>query len=340
MTIRFIAAALPAIVLLVVSLQAIAGDDGPRGDYQDSAAGKALIKALQKEHGVAPATSRALLADAKYRPDIIAKMRRPAEKTLTWAGYRPIFVQPKRARQGAAYIEAHRSLFASAQAKYGVPAWIIAAILGVETRYGAFIGRDRVLDALSTLAFDYPERSPFFTRELETFISLCVGEQLDCRKDIGSYAGAMGVPQFMPSSYAAYAVDGNHDGRRDLWHEPADIIDSVANYLARHGWQRGAPVAYPAEIPSLSRLDGIALNTGRTAYSWQELANDGVKVAQPPPTQTRVGLLSFEGAHGTEYWLAENNFFVIMRYNTSPLYAMAVYQLGREIEAYTRPEAD
>lgn len=339
---RLTASTVAALILLLASLQAMAAnsDNDPKGNYQDSAAGKALIQKLQKDDHVAPATSRALLADARYRPDIIAKMRKPAEKTMTWADYRPIFVQTKRARQGAAYIEAHRALFDAAQAKYGVPAWMIAAILGVETRYGHFIGHDRVIDALSTLAFDYPERSPFFTSELEKFISLCVDEQLDCKRDIGSYAGAMGVPQFMPSSYAAYAVDGNNDGKRDLWDEPADIIYSVANYLARHGWQREAPVTQQASVANAHSLDALDINSRKTAYSWQQLADDGVEVASPPPSQTRVALLTFDGAQGTEYWVAENNFFVITHYNTSPLYAMAVYQLGREIHAYTRPETD
>lgn len=340
MTIRFKRTSLAAFMLLSSSIQIAAAADGPQGNYERSAAGKALIEKLQAENGVAPATSRALLADAQYQPAIIAKMRKPAEKTMTWARYRPIFVQTDRARKGAAYIEAHRALFKGAQEKYGVPAWMIAAILGVETSYGGFIGRDRVLDALATLAFDYPERSPFFTKELQQFISLCVGEQLDCRKDIGSYAGAMGVAQFMPSSYAAYAVDGNGDGKRDLWDEPADIIYSVANYLARHGWQRGAPVAQQANITGTHDLDSLDINTRQTAYSWQTLADAGVEVADAPPAQTRVGLLRLDGEQGPEYWVAENNFFVIMRYNTSPLYAMAAYQLGREIHAYTQPGLD
>src|SRR5699024_8209764 len=149
-----------------------------------------------------------LLGRARYQPDIIAKMEKPAEKTLTWAKYRPIFVQEDRARQGADFIDGHRKAFDDAEKKYGVPIYIIAAILGLETRYGRFVGNDRVLDALATLAFDYPPRSEFFTRELGKFITLCVQEKLQCTQEIGSYAGAMGMPQFMPSSYEAYAVDG------------------------------------------------------------------------------------------------------------------------------------
>ncbi|HET7314252.1 lytic murein transglycosylase B [Salinisphaera sp.] len=322
---------------LFTAAGAALAEDAPHGDYADSAAGKKLIDRLYRDQDIPKATTRRLLNEAEYKPEIVAKMRKPAEKTLTWAEYRPIFVQRERARQGADYIDAHRELFEKAQAKYGVPAYMIAAILGVETRYGRYIGDDRVLDALATLAFDYPERSTYFTKELGEFITLCVGEELDCTHDVGSYAGAMGLGQFMPSSYAYYAVDGNGNGQRDLWHEPADIIDSIANYLAKNGWQRGQPIAQPAELADPEAIDDIHIDTRKPRYSWGELKAKGVRVADSPTTDTRVGLLEFTGPHGPEYWIAEHNFFVIMTYNTSPLYAMAVYQLGREIKAFTHP---
>lgn len=334
-----LALALALVLALTLAIPAVRADT-PKGDYAESTAGQKLIDKLHRDHGIPKSTTRKLLGEAKYKPEIVAKMRKPAEKTLTWADYRPIFVQPKRARQGADYINAHRELFEKAQAKYGVPAYMIAAILGVETRYGRYIGKDRVLDALATLAFDYPERSSFFTKELGEFITLCIDEKLDCTHDVGSYAGAMGLGQFMPSSYAAYAVDGNGDGKRDLWHEPADIIDSVANYLAKNGWQRGAPIAQPAELSSPKIIDDIQTSTRKPRYSWSELRAKGVQVSDAPAADTRVGLLAFTGPHGPEYWVAEHNFFVITTYNTSPLYAMAVYQLSREIEAYTHPAVD
>ncbi|AWN14381.1 lytic murein transglycosylase B [Salinisphaera sp. LB1] len=332
-----LSAALALTFALALTVGPAARADTPKGDYADSAAGQKLIERLKREKNIPKATTRKLLAEAKYKPGIIAKMRKPAEKTLTWADYRPIFVQSKRARQGAAYINAHRKLFEKAQAKYGVPAYMIAAILGVETRYGRYIGKDRVLDALSTLAFDYPERSTFFTKELGEFIALCLKNKLDCTHDVGSYAGAMGLAQFMPSSYAAYAVDGNGDGRRDLWHEPADIIDSVANYLAQNGWQRGESIAQPATLAKPKAIHDIHTSTRQPRYRWAKLKTKGVEVANSPPSDARVGLLRFTGPHGPEYWLARHNFFVITTYNSSPLYAMAVYQLGREIEAFTHP---
>ena len=192
-----------------------------------------------------------------------------------------------------------------------------------------------MLDALATLGFDYPERSAYFMRELEGFIQLCVEEELACDKEIGSYAGAMGLPQFMPSSYRAYAVDGNDNGKRDLWEEPADIIHSVANYLAENGWQRGAPIAQPATLARPDLIEDITPSTRHTKYRWGELARMGVSAEDSPTQDTQVGLLSFVGPHDQpEYWIAEHNFFVITTYNTSPLYAMAVYQLGRMIHSF------
>ncbi|WP_348761384.1 lytic murein transglycosylase B [uncultured Salinisphaera sp.] len=305
------------------------------GHYAEREAGRALIEQLYTEHDVPRATTRKLLEQAQYKQDIIDKMTRPAEKTMTWGRYRQIFVEPERARQGAAYMAEHRALFEAAEKRYGVPAYIVAAILGVETRYGRFIGRDRVIDALSTLAFDYPPRSEFFTKELGSFVRLCVAEKLDCTHDVGSYAGAMGLGQFMPSSYAAYAVDGNNDGKRDLWDQPADIIYSVANYLAENGWQRGAPIAQPATLARPDLIEDITPSTRHTKYRWGELARMGVSAEDSPTQDTQVGLLSFVGPHDQpEYWIAEHNFFVITTYNTSPLYAMAVYQLGRMIHSF------
>ena len=194
---------------------------------------------------------------------------------------------------------------------------------------------EELIDALSTLAFDYPPRSTFFTQELGAFIRLCVDEKLDCTHDVGSYAGAMGLGQFMPSSYAAYAVDGNNDGKRDLWNQPADIIFSVANYLAENGWQRGAPIAQPATLARPDLIDELTPSTRHTQYRWAELEQMGVSAEDSPTQDTRVGLLAFVGPHEQpEYWIAEHNFFVITTYNTSPLYAMAVYQLGRMIHSF------
>jgi len=324
-------------VLVLASLSAPAF--ASTGNYAERDAGKALLERLKDVDGVDIDAARDLLEDARYQPKIVATMRKPAERTLTWADYRPIFLQPKRARLGADYIATHQAIFDRVAADTGVPAHIIAAIIGVETKYGGFIGRDRVLDALATLAFDYPERSAYFTRELENFIQLCVEEDLACDSEVGSYAGAMGLPQFMPSSYRAYAVDGNDNGKRDLWEEPADVIASVANYLAEHDWKRNAPVALPAWIQTGdNQLESIERSRREPAYRWDALRRLGVRIDQSLDDDKRVGLLEFDGADGKEYWVGLNNFFVITTYNHSPLYAMAVYQLAQEIAALRQDE--
>lgn len=322
-------------VVLVAGIWAPASASS--GNYAEREASKALLERLRDSDGVDIDAARELLADARYKPEIVAAISKPAERTLTWADYRPIFLQPERARRGADYIAEHRAIFERVARDSGVPARIIAAIIGVETRYGGFVGDDRVLDALATLAFDYPERSAYFTRELENFIQLCVEENLACDSEVGSYAGAMGLPQFMPSSYRAYAVDGNDNGKRDLWEEPADIIASVANYLAEHGWERDQRVALPAWIQTgNNRLESIERSTRDPAYRWDALQRLGVRIDTQLADDSDVGLLEFDGADGKEYWVALNNFFVITTYNHSPLYAMAVYQLAQEI-ANQRP---
>lgn len=321
---------LPAL-LLTLSFGAAASSNH---QYARSPAGQSLLQQLDGI-GVDVERARALLAAAVYQPQIVEAMRSPAESTLTWKSYRPIFLGAKRIQAGADFIREHQSIFDRVREIYGVPAHVIAAIIGVETFYGGIVGDDRVLDALATLAFDYPPRSAFFTEELGHFIQLCVEENLDCRHEVGSYAGAMGWPQFIPSSYRAYAVDFNHNGSRDLWNEPGDIIASVANYLHENGWHSGKRVALAAKIANTNELAKIKRSDIKPHYRWRELAALGVRVGQPPTADTPVGLLQLAGAEGTEYWVGLPNFFVITTYNHSPLYAMAVHQLGRAIaQAY------
>lgn len=285
--------------------------------------------------GVSEATTRKLLGAARSQSDVLDTMRDPAESRLNWGQYRAIFLQDKRARQGAEFLRRHKSVFQRVARQYGVPAHVIAAIIGVETRYGRHMGNDRVLDSLATLAFDYPPRQSFFRRELASFIRLCTVNNLDCRDLEGSYAGALGVPQFMPSSYRAYAVDGNDDGERDLWHQPADVIASVANYLSKNGWQNDTGIAASAEVAeSASVADSTDSRPEEANIAWHVLANDGVDVAEPPPADARVALMRLEGENAQQYWIAEHNYFVIMTYNHSVLYAMAVYQLSQSIASH------
>lgn len=324
------------IALYLASFSAVVSSQEPsQGEnkpYDKREQGKQLIERLSKEPGMDAQWLRETLADARYQPKIVAAMQRPAEKVLPWHKYRKIFIQDSRIEGGMDFIREHAMLFKQVEERYGVPPSIIAAIIGVETRFGKHTGDDRVLDALATLGFDYPPRAKFFYSELEHFLKLCKSEGLDARSVKGSYAGAMGMPQFIASSYQAYAVDFNNNGQRDLWNEPADVIGSVANYFSAHGWQPGADIA--ARAPrATAPLTGVLRSERKTHYRYSELAQAGAQVDSPPQDDTPVGLLEFENTQGPEFWVGYKNFFVITSYNHSPLYAMAVYQLSQAIEA-------
>ncbi|MGR9086877.1 MAG: lytic murein transglycosylase B, partial [Gammaproteobacteria bacterium] len=225
------------------------------------------------------------------------------------------------------------STLAAVQKTYGVPAEIIVAILGVETLYGRITGKHRVIDALATLAFAYPPRSRFFSGELEHFLLLCRDEGLNPLEPVGSYAGAMGMPQFMPSSFRSYSVDFDHDGRRDIWHDTADVVASIAHYFARHGWQSGQPIAFPANAVGDLYKNHLKGNL-KPDLRIDELQSIHVEISGNIPSESNVKLLALEQEHGEELWAALNNFYVITRYNHSPLYAMAVFQLSEAILKY------
>jgi len=273
-----------------------------------------------------------VLGQAERRDDILELMSKPAEKRLAWHEYRKIFLTQSRIDGGIEFWKQNAEILAKAEEAFGVDPQVVVAIIGVETRYGGNTGRHRVIDALSTLAFDYPPRSQFFTAELEQFLVLAREEDIDLLSATGSYAGAMGYGQFIPSSYRNFAVDFDANGKRDLWNSPMDIIGSVANYFHAHGWEHGAPVAVRAEVSGddyQTLLDlGYKPNTVLHA-----MRHDGVTPVSEMPDDLEAALLAFEQQDGSEYWLGFNNFYVITRYNHSPLYAMAVYQLSEEIRA-------
>lgn len=273
-----------------------------------------------------------LFDQAELRPSIIAAITRPAEGK-PWYQYRPIFVTEARIEGGLEFWAAHENDLLRAQQTYGVPAEIIVAIIGVETRYGGNTGSYPVLDALATLAFDYPARASFFRGELENYLLLTREENIDPLSLKGSYAGAMGFPQFIPSSYREYAVDFDGDGRRDLVNNVTDAIGSVANYFSAHGWQPGQVVAVPVQVDANTDYSEL-LNGGlKPQFSLQELKQKNVSITAELPDTELAALLEFEDESGVEYWVGLQNFYVITRYNHSPLYAMAVYQLSQELRA-------
>lgn len=295
-----------------------------------------FITDTMAKYGIAEDQLRAILAKAQYRQGIVNAMARPAESTRTWAQYRPIFLTDGRIAQGRAYLSDNRFEVNQVAQRTGVPAEIILAIMGVETGWGGNMGSHNVLDALYTLAFYYPviggkvneARIAFFTDELAQLFALAKEEGFDILALKGSYAGAMGLGQFMPSSYRRYAVDGDGDGKRDLFGSKRDAFASIANYFIGHGWQPGNPVFVPA-----AAAEGAAPfkpENWEAKYSLAELAGKGFTPAAAAP-QLPATLLTLEGAQGTEHWIGFKNFWVITRYNRSPMYAMAVWQLAQEI---------
>ena len=299
----------------------------------------AFVAQVAAAHDFDLAVLTEVFQEVELLPDVVALMEKPAEKK-PWDSYRSIFVTPARVRGGVAFWRTHRDALDRAERTYGVPPEIVTAIIGVETSYGANTGSFRVIDALATLAFDYPRRAEYFTAELEKFLVLARELDLDPRSPEGSYAGAMGLGQFMPSSYLNYAVDFDQDGTRDLFGNPVDAIGSVANYLAGHGWTAGGPVAAPASIRDSSYQQ--ALNRPlKPEMTLAELARLGVAApaAMAPDTLARLASLDSEG--DSEYWLTFDNFHTITSYNRSVYYAMAVYQLSLEIaEAHRTTPAE
>lgn len=321
--------------ILVLALLLFASSAAPAQESLDPVGEiQPFAREMAAEHGLDVARIESQLAQAKVLPRVLELMQRPAE-AKPWRDYRPIFLTEQRIAGGADFWDAHASLLERATEHFGVPERIIVAIIGVETFYGTRAGSIRVLDALATLGFRYPRRAAFFRRELGHFLALSASEGLDIASIVGSYAGAMGIPQFIPSSYRAYAVDFDGDGKRDLIGNVADAIGSVAAYLSRHGWERGAMVAVPASV-SGREVDALIAKGLEPHTSVSALAREGVAATGSVPGDAKAAVVELDGVQGTEYWIGLRNFYAITRYNRSPLYAMAVHQLADEIEARRR----
>ena len=294
-----------------------------------------FVQRASSEYGLPESEVRALLAEAEYKQSIVDAISRPAEGK-PWHQYRKIFLTDKRLSQGVEFWKDNKALIAKASKQFGVDEEVIVAIIGVETSYGRNTGGYRTIDALVTLGFYYPQdlssdRSPFFTSELLNYIQLANEEELPADEITGSYAGAMGMGQFMPSSYREYAVDFDGDGSRDLWRSTPDVVGSVANYLSRHGWQAGKPVTHRARASQDAAFDMISRNLTPTltVAQWQEKGFSSSSELSPG---LPAAVLKLVEKDRNSYWLTFKNFYVITRYNRSPRYAMAVYQLSQEIK--------
>lgn len=303
-----------------------------------SAGTRDFLDQVARKHGFDRDALAKLLGRARYRQAIIDAINRPWE-AKPWFKYRTLFLTRKRVAAGARFMRTNRALLERAEAEYGVPPEIVTAIIGVETNYGANLGKHRVIDALTTLGFSYPKRAAFFRKELEEFLLLTRDEQLDPLAMMGSYAGAVGMPQFIPSSYRAYAVDFDGDGRRDLWNSKADVIGSVASYFVRHGWRPGEPVAFGIEVPKPLPADFPVAEKKpqKPSLTPLQLSVAGIRLPQDIGDDEKLNLIRLE-APKDEYWLGMANFYVITRYNHSNLYAMAILQLSRKIRETYRAE--
>ncbi|MGC1181749.1 lytic murein transglycosylase B [Legionella sp.] len=290
-----------------------------------------FIKDMVKNHNFNAKQLTATLSQVTLQPQIIKSMNTPYEKK-NWDVYRDLFLTPARLKGGIDYWTANRNTLEQAQKQYGVPEEMIVAILGVETLYGERQGENKVLDALATLAFDYPKRASYFKHELKEYLLLCREHNVPATKYKGSYAGAIGQPQFMPSSYRNFAVDFNHKGQRDLVTNNDDSIASIANYFKAHGWQPNAGVVQNAKLVN-TRYKSLQMNPKKTNYNYNELTAHGVRpITAAHNHPSRAALLELVTAKGNEYWIAYPNFFVITRYNSSPQYALVVYLLSQQLK--------
>ena len=314
---------LPILILSFAWHTAVAIDTD-RDDVQS------FIDRMVTEHSYDREKLTTVLSEAESKESILEAISRPAERTLEWHEYRDIFLTMERIQAGAAFWREHRAELERISEETGVSIEILVGIIGVETYYGRITGSYRGLDALATLAFDYPPRSKFFTSELEQFLLLVREEGMEASEATGSYAGAMGRPQFMPSSYRAYAVDSTDDGRRDIWSNWSDVIGSVANYFVRHGWKPGEAVVVEATLGSQWSGDPPK-NQLKADETVTSLSHQGVMFSTDLSGDAKSQLVTLVGDDGEEYWVGFHNFFVITRYNRSVMYALAVHQLGQEV---------
>ncbi len=305
----------------------------PAASFDNMPAVQDFIEEMHERHGFDGEALRRQFSGLHVNANVLKAIRPAAvlELQRSWTRYRERFVNERRIERGVRFWRQNEADLARAEAVYGVPREIIVAIIGVETEYGRNMGKFSVIEALATLAFAYPPRAPFFRGELEHLLLMARDNGIGPDDYQGSYAGAIGIPQFMPSSQRNFAVDFDGDGRVDLRRSTADAIGSVARYLALHGWQSGAPIAWPAFVegdPSALVAAGI-----KPALPAEALAEAGVRViGDADPSGRRVTLIDLVApGRATEYWVGLDNFYVITRYNRSSFYAMSVFQLAEAI---------
>ncbi|HEB55182.1 MAG TPA: lytic murein transglycosylase B [Gammaproteobacteria bacterium] len=316
-------------VLLLLSTNLVQASS----NFGDNVSINNFINEMVTKHHFNANELKKLFAQTRRHQNILDAIARPAE-SKPWREYRPIFLTRDRLLGGLKFWQENEASLQRAHKIFGVPEEIIVAIIGVETRYGKHAGRYPVIDALATLAFAYPPRSPFFRKELREYLLMSREEGLNPLQQKGSYAGAMGMPQFMPSSFRQYAIDFNGDGRRDLWRNPTDVIGSVANYFKKHHWKKDQPIANKVSVRSNAYKKLLGANGQhllKPHLSQQELRDHGVSLPKGLAPEMKGSLIELDGKYGPEQWLVWHNFYVISRYNHSALYSMSVFQLSQQL---------
>ena len=311
---------------------------GASADYSDNAKTPQLLQTLKTQYNFSPDdldNVRSALKQAQLLPQLIHSEQTNKEKTLSWEDYKPLHVTPANIANGLRFMQEQKKWLDRAQQQYGVPPEVITALLGVETKYGAYTGKYRVLDSLATMGFDHPTRAPFFFDQLTQFFVLCRDDRFDSTELRGSYAGAMGLAQFMPSNYRSLAVDFDGDGRTDLW-SPADAIGSIANYLVNYdpqrSWHRGQALLAGVESTT-PPPDSVMRNAKLPPQTIAALRQAGVAAPAALPGEMPAGLLELSHNSGApEYWIALPNFYAVMSYNPRVFYAMAVTSLAYELK--------
>ena len=290
---------------------------------------KNVVEILVKEHGFERTLVEKWMKLGRYRQTPIKNLAAPAEQTKEYSAYKPMFVSSETINNGRKFYEKNKSLLLEAENQYGVPASIIVSIIGIESRYGRSRGRHRTFDSLGSLAVTEGRRADYFQREWIKFLVISKQQGFDPMTVQGSYAGATGFPQFMPTSYEAYAVDHDNDGDIDIWNDSFDAIGSVANYLKENGWRKGEWIVSIAEVTGNSKVKVNSFDRNRTQL---DLENKGWVSTLKQTDDSTVFPIRLDGADGVEYWLGFKNFWVISRYNRSIAYSMAVFQLAEAIQ--------
>ncbi|SFX62904.1 lytic murein transglycosylase B [Marinospirillum alkaliphilum] len=312
------------LLLLAFGVHASVYDPAQRKDVAE------FINEMVRDQGMDRQHLESLFSEARKRQDILDLIARPAERVLQWHEYREIFVTRQRIEAGRRFMEQYAEALQRAEREYGVPPEIITSIIGVETFYGRNKGRHRVIDALATLTFDYPPRAPFFRGQLVEFLHLTQRHELNPRLPMGSYAGAMGYPQFIPTSYRDFAVDFDGDGFADIWTNPVDAIGSVGSYFKAHGWRAGEPVVMPFRLAANAELPELRINRFNL-QPMAELRKAGVQPNRPLADDVRALPMAFALQEGELHLLGLQNFYVITRYNHSRMYALAVTELAEAL---------